>query len=98
MGVLSDGTPFLTQRGLAPLCGVENAHIGSVRAGWGDSPQKPRISKIKDLVEKRSEVPAFAHIEFRDGGTTIYAYPDTVCLAVLEYYAFEAGANKQQQA
>ncbi len=30
MGVLSDGTPFLTQRGLAVLCGVENAHIGTI--------------------------------------------------------------------
>ena len=98
MGVLSDGTPFLTQRGLARLCGVENAHIGSLSTGWLDSPQKPRISKIKDLVERRAQVPAFAHIEVRDGGTAIYAYPDTVCLAVLEYYAFEAGANKQQQA
>ncbi len=25
MGVLKDGTPFLNQRGLARLCGVENA-------------------------------------------------------------------------
>ncbi|MEL7452442.1 MAG: hypothetical protein AAGJ50_03605 [Pseudomonadota bacterium] len=28
MGVLSDGTPYLNQRGLAALCGVQNAHIG----------------------------------------------------------------------
>src|SRR5690242_7570641 len=26
MGVFNDGTPFLNQRGLARLCGVENAH------------------------------------------------------------------------
>ena len=26
MGVLSDGTPYLNQRGLAALCGVQNAH------------------------------------------------------------------------
>jgi hypothetical protein len=29
MGVLSDGTPYLSQRGLSVLCGVENAHIGT---------------------------------------------------------------------
>lgn len=60
MGVLSDGTPFLTQRGVARLCGVENAHIGSISSGWSESPQKPCISKIKDLIEKRESVPAFA--------------------------------------
>lgn len=98
MGVLSDGTPFLTQRGLARLCGVENAHIGSISSGWLEASQKPRISKVKDLIEKRGQVPAFAHIEVRDGGILIYAYSDLVCLAVLEYYAFDAGSNKQQQA
>ena len=30
MGILSDGTPFLTQRGLSVLCGVKNAHIGTI--------------------------------------------------------------------
>lgn len=43
MGVLSDGTPFLTQRGLARLCGVENRHIGTIGLEWNDENQKPRI-------------------------------------------------------
>ena len=30
MGVLSDGTPYLNQRGLAALCGVQNAHIAQL--------------------------------------------------------------------
>jgi hypothetical protein len=28
----------------------------------------------------------------------IYAYPDYVCLAILEYYAFEAGTNIKPEA
>jgi len=36
MGVLSDGTPYLNQRGLAALCGVQNAHIGTISSQWGD--------------------------------------------------------------
>jgi hypothetical protein len=36
MGVLSDGTPYLNQRGLAALCGVRNAHIGTISSQWGD--------------------------------------------------------------
>jgi hypothetical protein len=46
MGVLSDGTPFLTQRGLARLCGIQNAHIGTIGTEWDEEIQKPRISTI----------------------------------------------------
>lgn len=31
MGVLSDGTPFLTQRGLARLCGIDKNPIGTFK-------------------------------------------------------------------
>ena len=53
MGVLSDGTPFLTQRGLAHLCGVRNAHIGGISVEWNEIPQKPRISRIRDSLSSR---------------------------------------------
>lgn len=33
-----------------------------------------------------------------DGNKIAYAYPDTICIAVLEYYAFEAGANCKEDA
>lgn len=98
MGVLSDGTPFLTQRGLSRLCGVENAHIGTISSQWNDREQLPRISKIKSLLERRNISVEAAHLVAADGGRTIYAYPDVVCVAILEYYAFEAGQNCQQDA
>jgi hypothetical protein len=40
MGVLKDGTPFLNQRGLARLCGIENAHIGTISSQWNETEQK----------------------------------------------------------
>ena len=98
MGVLSDGTPFLTQRGLARLCGVQNAHIGTIGTEWSDAAQKPRISTIKDLLSSRGVHLSAPYIQVMDGGRTLYAYPDTVCLAILEYYAFEAGANCKAEA
>ncbi len=97
MGVLSDGTPFLTQRGLARLCGVQNAHIGTISSEWNDSPVKPRIAAIRDLLAKRGETVESPHIEIRDGGV-VYAYPDHVSIAILEYYAFEAGTNCKDEA
>ncbi|HVV94267.1 MAG TPA: hypothetical protein VHD15_12695 [Hyphomicrobiales bacterium] len=98
MGVLSDGTPYLNQRGLAALCGVQNAHIGTISSQWNETDQKPRIRAIKDILSKSGFEYAHAHIEVRHLGTTHYCYPADVCLAVLEYYAFDAGSNCQPQA
>lgn len=99
MGVLSDGTPYLNQRGLAALCGVQNAHIGTISAQWGEMEQKPRITAIKNIVTKAGfAIPPAVHIELVHGGRTHYCYPSEICLAILEYYAFDAGANCQPEA
>ena len=99
MGVLSDGTPYLNQRGLAALCGVQNAHIGTISSQWADTEQKPRITAVKAVLMKAGYVPPrTAHIEIGHGGRTHFCYPAEVCLAVLEYYAFDAGANCQTEA
>jgi hypothetical protein len=98
MGVLSDGTPYLNQRGLAALCGVQNAHIGTISSQWNEAEQKPRIKSIKEVLGKAGVFYGAAHVEVVHLGTTQYCYPADVCLAVLEYYAFDAGANCQPQA
>jgi len=98
MGVLSDGTPYLNQRGLAALCGVENAHIGTISAQWNDADEKPRIKAIKAILAKAGANAPVAHYEITHQGRKHYCYPAEVCLAVLEYYAFDAGANLQEQA
>lgn len=90
MGILSDGTPFLTQRGLSVLCGVENAHIGTISSQWNDLLPKPRISKIRDILAKNGHSLDAAHVEIEMGKRVIYAYREEISLAVIEYYAFEA--------
>jgi len=98
MGVLSDGTPYLNQRGLAVLCGVQNAHIGTISSQWQEADQKPRILAIKAILDKAGAKAPTAHIEITHKGKVHYCYPAEVCLAILEYYAFDAGANLQPQA
>lgn len=93
MGVLSDGTPYLNQRGLALLCGVQNAHIGTISRGWNDTNLTPRVERIKAILADAGVNASVDHYEFTVKGTTHFAYPGDVCLAVLEYYAFDAGAN-----
>ena len=98
MGVLSDGTPYLNQRGLAALCGVQNAHIGTISSQWNDDPPKPRIQAIKAILDQAGLSADRAHIEVMHKGIAHFCYPAEVCLAVLEYYAFDAGTNTQPEA
>jgi hypothetical protein len=98
MGVLSDGTPYLNQRGLAAMCGVENAHIGTISSQWNDADVKPRIKAIKAILAKAGASTVTPHYEVTHKSKKHYCYPAEVCLAVLEYYAFDAGVNCQEQA
>jgi hypothetical protein len=98
MGVLSDGTPYLNQRGLAALCGVQNAHIGTISSQWDEPDQKPRITAIKAVLAGAGYHAPRPHIEIVHSGRTHYCYPAEVCLAILEYYALDAGANVQAEA
>ena len=98
MGVLSDGTPYLSQRGLAALCGVMNTHIGTISSQWSDQEERPRIKAIKGILREVGLTVISAHIEIVHRGTTNYCYPAPVCLAVLEYYALDAGTNSKPEA
>jgi hypothetical protein len=98
MGVLSDGTPFLTQRGLAALCGVENAHIGTISTQWSDQVEKPRITKIREILHNHGSTIVEPHLELTAAGRKTFGYREEFCLAVLEYYAFEAGQFTQPEA
>jgi hypothetical protein len=98
MGVLSDGTPYLNQRGLAALCGVQNAHIGTISSQWNELELKPRIKTIQTTLASAGWHASRAHVEIIHAGRTHFCYPAEICLAVLEYYAFDAGANCQPEA
>jgi len=93
MGRLSDGQPFLTQRGLAALCGVQNAHIGTISRGW--TTNKPRILAIRArLAQSRAE----AHRVMIFEGRRLYCYDVEVAKAVMGYYAQDAGSHAQDEA
>ena len=90
MGVLTDGTPFLTGRGLARLCGISNARIVELSADWVDE-KRALTRKVKEILASKSIVVEAPHIEIAQRSGAFYAYPDVLCIAVLEYYAFDAG-------
>lgn len=98
MGVLSDGTPFLTGRGLARLCGVRHSVIQEMASEWGEAPPKSRIAVIRDILLKRGVTTDAPYLAIIQRSGVFSAYPDAVCLAVLEYYAFDAGPNVKEEA
>jgi hypothetical protein len=73
MGVLSDGTPYLNQRGLGALCGVQNAHIGTISSQWSELDEKPRIKTIKGILAKAGYYADAAHVEINTPAVRIFA-------------------------
>jgi hypothetical protein len=98
MGVLTDGTPFLTLRGLSRMCGVDNAQMVRLTAAWQETPLKPREKKIRELVRAQGADDTVAFMAIMKNGTIHHAVPAAVCMAVLEYYAFEAKGIESDQA
>lgn len=97
MGVLSDGTPFLTARGLAAMCGVNHSVILRFANNWDEERHKPRGQKILQLLAAQGvSAPSSLFIRTVGNGGESHAYADAVCMALLEYYAFEieAGASE----
>lgn len=100
MGVLDNGIPFLTQRGLSKISGIAHSVLYDIAQEWEENFDDPvitknRISYFKEYLFKHGYTEPKLYIETVKDGTTHYAYPDIVCTAVLEYYAFEARKPNQ---
>ncbi|HEX2882803.1 MAG TPA: hypothetical protein VHO25_24960 [Polyangiaceae bacterium] len=86
MGVLSDGRSYLTGRGLARLCGVVPSAIISQATNWLNGRRDGRLSQM--MLDQGIDGDSL-FVEITDNGQTVHAYPEDVCMLVLEYYAFE---------
>lgn len=92
MGVLSDGTPYLTMRGLAKVCGIEPSTIARLAQNWEAEKLKPRGRRILELLHSQGFYENYLYISASNTGGEFYAFPDAVCMAFLEYYAFDASS------
>ncbi|WP_062165776.1 hypothetical protein [Asaia bogorensis] len=95
MGVLENGTPYLTQRGLAGMSGAARSTLQELTLEWETAHQtgifgSKRVSWFKDYLAEKAYGEPSLYIEIRKDGSAHYAYPDVVCMAVIEYFAFEA--------
>ncbi len=85
MGVLEDGTPFLTGLGLAQACGVPRSVIYGRAKDWADGKRDGRLARL--LQDAGFDEPLM-YTPLDDG--RVHAYTDSVCTIVIEYYALDA--------
>ena len=90
MGVLSDGTPFLSTRGLAAICGLAPSTLIEWAQRWSPAASSGIDRAIKDLLEAQGYFEDALFVPLVENGRQVHAYPDVVCMAILEYYAFDA--------
>lgn len=98
MGVLSDGTPYLTLRGLSRMCGINHTSILTLANNWPEEKQKPRGLKIQELLSAQGYQTNHLYITARGQFGDTHAYTDAVCMAILEYYAFESAQGSGETA
>lgn len=96
MGVLQNGISYLTQTGLAEVAGAARSTVFEVTQEWeaamksGIISPRSRIAFFHDYLSKNGYTDPHLYIEIIRNGSPYYAYPDIVCMAFLEYFAFEA--------
>lgn len=94
MGVLENGMTYLTQRGLSAICGAARSTIQEISKEWEDNfgldLQRGRSLYFSDYLRQAGYDDPTLYMEIEHNGTTHYAYPEVVCMAFIEFFAFEA--------
>ncbi|AXW87790.1 hypothetical protein AU509_11955 [Lonsdalea britannica] len=103
MGVLDNGIPYLTQSGLATVCGVQRLRIKEITDEWYDSVEsgifkKGKMTFIGSYLLREGFAEPKLFIPVMKKGTENHAYPDVVCMAIIEYYAFESKQAESETA
>ncbi len=95
MGVLENGIPYLTQRGLADMSGAARSTIQELSQEWQEAHgsgvwPRGRMQFFHDYLTKNGFDEPSLYMEIIQDGSPHYAYPDVVCMVMVEYFAFEA--------
>lgn len=78
------------------MCGVDHSMVVRITEQWFDVPQKPRQARIRELVREQQADDTIVFYAIEKAGTIQHAVPDAVCMAILEYYAFDAKSGNEQ--
>jgi hypothetical protein len=96
MGVLQNGISYLTPTGLEEVAGVAPAIVSEVSQEWkaavtsGVVPRLSRIAFFHEYLSENGYSDTHLNIQIFRNGSPYHVYPDIVCIAFLEYFAFES--------
>jgi hypothetical protein len=96
MGVLENGIPYLTESGLARMCGIDRKVLNRLAMNWKEERLKPRGKQIAVLLLQGGYNEPELFLKSEHKGSEINAYTEPVCLALLEYYAFVAEERRDE--
>jgi len=96
MGVLENGVPYLSESGLARMCGVNRTSLNNLARDWGNEQYKPRGKQIKQLLSQAGYAGTELFLKSNLNGIITRAYPGHVCMAILEYYAFLSNPTQEK--
>lgn len=96
MGVLENGIPYLTESGLARMCGIDRKVLNRLAIGWLEERLKPRGKQIDQLLLQSGYSENGLYLKSEHKGVEVNAYTEPVCLALLEYYAFLADEKRNE--
>lgn len=96
MGVLENGVPYLSESGLARMCGIDRKVLNRLAINWKEEKNKDRGMTINKMLEDAGYFEKDLFLKSELGGTIINAYTEPVCLALLEYYAFDAKERRNE--
>ena len=85
MGVLENGTPYLSETGLARMCGIARSVLYLLAANWQTEKTKPRGMLIDEKLREAGYNEPTLYLRSDIDGTPTNAYTEPVCMAVLEY-------------
>ncbi len=91
LGVLENGLPYLSQRGLARMAGIDRKLLRGLSNQWSANNHEGNYPlKIKELLSEYGYNDEELFIKIKVDGKITYAYTEPVCLAILEYCAYDA--------
>lgn len=96
MGVLENGVPYLSESGLARMCGVDRKVLNRLAINWKEEKFKDRGAAINQMLEKSGYFEDDLYLRCELNGVVTNAYTEPVCLAILEYYAFVAKDRRDE--
>lgn len=72
------------------MCGINHTSLLRLANNWSEEQERPRGQKISNLLASQGYQLDSLHLRTSSAGVETHAYTDHVCMAILEYYAFES--------